>query len=256
MHAATGLASCRMITPMAAISPNEMGQLLPPSSESSDFGIDSMQVHSPDTCEASSEWQALPCQMVSSTPVIAQQKCKGLSRGFHDDNAGELNDSISLDHDPPRIAILSPFEPVCKKELQQLQDSSFSSSSFTNVESGADGRGPVPSWSGFSSSKDIVGESQSSGASNTVGDSSTAFARRLNIPRMAVPEDSQLQDTTMVRQLLADRNLGDFDSAYDCAIQHGSISAGTTAVATDDAMTSLRASEVLSPTFRFQIWML
>lgn len=235
-----------MISPMRVLSANYKGQLLPPDSESSEFGIDSMQVQSPDTCEVSGGWQALPCQMVSSTPVIAQQECNISSRVFHGDRAHEHSDnSISLE--PPKIPTISPFEPVCKKKLQDLQESFFNSSALSNIESGTDARGPLPSWSAFSS-KDTIGESQSSGAGNTGGDSSTAFARRLDVQWHAVPEGSQLQDMTMVRQLLADRRVGDFDSAYDWAIQPGSISAVTTEMATDDAMTSLRASEVLPPT--------
>lgn len=240
-----GLAASRMITPMATPFPTSDGQLLPPNSKNDEFGIDGMQVHSPDYCELSGEWQALPCEMVSSTPVVAHQNGSGASReGFHTDGAHEPKDnSISLELDPCRNANLSPFQPVCKNELRELQQSAFLTSSLTNAD-----RGPLLSWSAYSSSKDMAGDSHSSGAGNTVGDSSTAFARTLN-NWQAVPEHSQVQDTSMVHQLLADRHLGDLDCADDWAVQPGTISADTTAMATDDALASLRASEVLFTSF-------
>lgn len=236
---------------MAAPPPIGEVEFLLPNSKHSDFGVDSMQVQSPDTCELSSEWQALPCEMVSSTPVVAHQTRHGASReGFHCDSTQELNDtSISLDLDPQQHTTVSPFAVLCKNELRELQQSVFNSSSLTNPDTGTGGRGPLPSWSAFSSSKDIVGDSRSSGAGNTVGDSSTAYARTLTLQWQAVPEHSQLPETSMVHQLLADRHLGAFDSVYDWTVQPGNISADSTAMATDDAGTSLRASEVLSSSY-------
>lgn len=237
--AATGLASCRVITPVAPPPSAGAGSFLPTTTREAPLRVENMRVQSPETIETSCDWQALPCEMVSSTPVCAHNGNGPPSDIF--DTAQD--NSISLELDPNLNRSLSPFGPVCKKELRELQTSTINTSSLSNTEIGTDGRGPLPSWSA-NSSKDNVGDSQDSVSRTTVGDSSTAFARPLSIQWQPVPEDSQLQDATMVNQLLADRHLGDLGNLGEWSVQPGSISADTTVAATDDATTSLRASEV------------
>jgi hypothetical protein len=231
-----------MLTPRAVPPSTGVKEVMSPISEGPGAGN---HAQSP-SHEIPGEWQAMPCEMVSSTPVVAHQQYDGMSReSLHFDTAeGPQDNSISLELDQHHSTALSPFQPVCKNELCQLQQSVFDTSSLP--ESGTIDRGPLPSWSACSSSKEIIGSSQGSRTSNTAGDSSTAFARTLNVQWQAVPEDSQLQSASMVHQLWIDRHLGDFESAEDWAIQHGSISTDTTAMATEvtGAMASLHVSEV------------